>query len=104
MKIALALLATSLTACNVATTQPEAPRPKAYIFAMPIVHDTVAEFLICSDTLHNGTKCDFVTRGNVQATGIYESQGDWSFLDTKDSSIQWPNHDNIGPILTGVKY
>lgn len=32
---------------------------------------------------------------------LMEDAGDWSFLNTPDSSVQWPNHDGIGPLYIG---
>lgn len=88
----LATFPAFLLACGNPVSVPEPMR--YYIFSMPEVHDIGKEYLICIDTLRNGTLC----RLNNGIEGRYESAQDASFLDfPNDSTIQWPNHDGIGP-------
>ncbi len=102
----LLLVSALMVGCEVSTqpNQEVSAPPLKWLFQMPNVHDTYendtiparGEYLLCADSLHNGTICDF--RG---VSGAYEESGDWSFLDTPDSSIQWPNRDRIRPLFVG---
>lgn len=90
-----ALLTASLSGCGFSGIHTSEPM-RYYIFSMPEVHDIGKEYLICIDTLRNGTLC----RLNNGIEGRYEFAHDTSFLDfPNDSTIQWPNHDEIGPKL-----
>lgn len=95
-----------MAACEISTnpsSDPEIPRLR-WLFQMPSVHDVPTdstipargEYLLCEDTLKNGTICNF--RG---ISGRYEEAFDASFLDTPDSTIQWPKREHIGPLLVG---
>ena len=93
--LALGIFA-ALAACDMATNPQvhSKPKPAKWTFQMPMVHDTVSEYLFCDDSLANGTACTF--RG---LHGSYEESGDWSYLDLPDSTIQWPHHDGVGPVF-----
>lgn len=103
----LLLLPFLLGACSELPTNPARSDDsgRVWAFMMPSVHtfapesDTIpaqAEYLFCQDTLSKGVSCEF--RG---ISGTYEEAGDWSFLNTPDSSIKWPNHDGKGPLYIG---
>ena len=89
--VLLPILAT-LSGCfsGIVTPEPE----KYYIFQMPEVHGTGKEYLVCIDTLSRGAVCTF-----NGLHGTYEEAQDKSFLNVADSSIHWPNHDDIGPVF-----
>lgn len=94
-----ALLTASLVGCGFSVpTTPSTPQGD-WIFQMPMIHDTVAEYLICRDSLAKGTSCTFGT-----SQGTYEEAQDKSFLNLPgDSSVSWPRHDGIGPLFVGRK-
>ena len=102
MKKLLLLLPFAFAACDMLPAPVRVESPKEWIFQMPSVHgipgDTVghAEYLVCADSLHNGDSCEF--RG---MRGTYEEAFDASYLDGKDSTVQWPHFENVGPLYVG---
>ena len=99
----LLILSTLLVGCDLATT-PQERDSRQWVFQMPSVHgipgDTVgyAEYLVCADSLRKGVNCTFQ---GMQGTIDYAA--DWIYLDGKDSTIQWPHFENVGPLFVGRK-
>ena len=90
-RILLFPLVAALSACNYSPTANRTDT-RQWFFQMPMIHDTVTEYLVCADSLSHGTVCTF-----QGLRGIYEEAQEKSFLNLADSSIQWPYHDAHRP-------